>query len=336
MKPAQPVTATGSRALDDATLTVGVGVASIVLRVSIGSPALAVVIPAGPNDDIADTIDSVLTYVAEPRRIVIINDTGGRSLDEIAARSADIDVIEPINLRATRGGKLMENIANAYLHLLNHFEFDALLRMDADALIVGPGLAEMTMRRLAEEGQIGLLGANRFDQGGGIRDWSWAAGELARSCGVAGLRHPRTRHLLHRLRGQAVQHGYTLGEGPQGGGYIHSPALVSAMADQGFLDPCGLSHCLMGEDQIFGLLAYACGFRIGEFSGVHGPLGVRWRGLHAAPPDLIDQGCLVVHSVRSFETMSEEEIRRWFRDHRHDELHRQSDPTVDPDEHSSS
>ena len=316
--------------------TVGVGVGSRVRQVSIRSPALAVVIPAGPNDDIADTIDSVVTFVDKPRRIVIIDDTGGRNLDEIAARSADIDIIGPINPRATRGGRLMENIANAYLHLLADFEFDALLRMDADALIVGPGLAAMTMRGLAEDEQIGLLGANRLNPGGGLRDWSWAAGELTRSCGVAGLRHPRTRHLLRRLRGQAVQHGYTMGEGPQGGGYIHSPALVRAMADQGFLDPCGLSHCLMGEDQIFGLLAYACGFRIGEFSGAHGPLGVRWRGLHAAPPDLIDQGCLVVHSVRSFETMSEEEIRRWFRDHRHDGRHGPSDPTIGPDHHSSS
>ena len=81
------------------------------------SPAIAVVIPAGPLDDIDDTIDSVLTFIDSPRKIVIINDTDGQDFGEIAARSSDIEIIEPINNHATRGGRLMENIAAAYLHL---------------------------------------------------------------------------------------------------------------------------------------------------------------------------------------------------------------------------
>ena len=291
---------------------------STVFRMVRRSPAIAVVIPAGPLDDIDDTIDSVLTFIDSPRKIVIINDTDGRDLGEIAARSSDIEIIEPINSLATRGGRLMENIAAAYLHLLSTFEFDVLLRMDADALIVGPGLAEVAAARFAADQRIGLLGANRIDAGGNPRDWSWASRTLSRSCGVRGLRHPQTRRLLRRLRTDAISHGYEMGEAPQGGGYIHSPALVRAMSDRGLLSPSGLAQCQLGEDQIFGLLAYACDFAIGEFSGPHGPLAVRWRGLNASPQVLINQGSLVVHSVRFFGDLGEKEIRGWFSDYRKD------------------
>jgi len=283
---------------------------------AITTPSLGIVIPAGPRDDVADTVESVLTYTRTPRRIVLIDDTDDDRLAQIADRSDDIDLIAPIHRHAARGGLLLENIAAGYRHLLGTFAFDAILRLDADALVIGPGLAERAVERFATDGSIGLLGASRIAANGGTRDWSWAAAALARTCGPLGRRHPETRRLVRRLRSAAISHGYVPGEGPQGGGYIHSPQLVRAMDERGLLNPGPLARCAMGEDQIFGLLAYACGFRIEEFGSPDGPLAVRWRGLPASPDQLIAQGSLVAHSVRFHGDRDEEQVRAWFRAHR--------------------
>ena len=114
------------------------------------------------------------------------------------------------------------------------------------------------------------------------------------------------------LRSRADANGYEPGEHPLGGAYIHSGAAVRAMHRNGWLDLPLLAHSGMGEDHLFSLLTVAAGFRIADFGGPDDPLAVRWRGLPAHPSQLLADGKLVTHSVRSWEDLDEAAIRRLF------------------------
>src|SRR6266568_2846451 len=102
----------------------------------------AVIIPAGPRDDILDTLASVVEYTDPSRIIVVIDDTG-----TLAARSAhirdlseDIVVIPPPATVPGILGGLWVKVAVGYTWLLERFRPGIILRMDADALMLGRGI----------------------------------------------------------------------------------------------------------------------------------------------------------------------------------------------------
>lgn len=61
------------------------------------------------------------------------------------------------------------------------------------------------------------------------------------------------------------------------------------------------------------LLTLAAGYQIYDFGGPADPLALRWRGLPAHPDDLLANGKLVIHSVRSWGNLAEKEIRDIFK-----------------------
>ena len=69
----------------------------------------------------------------------------------------------------------------------------------------------------------------------------------------------------------------------------------------------------MGEDHFLGLATRAVGMRTGDFALDGAPLAVRWRGLPGEPADLLNQGKLVVHSVKSYGEFDGEAARARFR-----------------------
>ena len=273
--------------------------------------SLAVVIPAGPGDDAEDTLRSVLHYAGAPRTVIVIDDTGGRCAG-LGALSPDVHVIPaPAGAAGSQGG-LWVKLAAGYRHALAVASFDLLLRLDADALVIGPGLEDLARARFASDPGLGMLGSYRYDMTGAERDWSPAARALGTACGLRGLRRPGLRRLLRRLRREAVANGYVVGEHPLGGAYLHSAAAVQAMARRGWLDLPGLAASTLGEDHLFALLTVGAGFRIGDFGGPEDPMALRWRGLPAPPADLLARHKLVTHSVRYWNDLDETSIRSAF------------------------
>jgi len=275
--------------------------------------SLAVVIPAGVADDVEDTIKSVLQFTHSPRRIVVVDDTGhpGR-LAALSRSSPDIHVLPaPAHAAGVQGG-LWVKVATAFSYVVRDFDFDVLLRLDADALLLGDGLAEAAVERLAQAPNVGLLGSYRYGTDGGVRDWSSAAKELATECGLRGLRKPSLRRLLRRMRALAYLNGYTPGEHALGGAYLVAQSAIRAFADRGWLRLPILAQSQLGEDHLFGLLTVAAGYSIGDFGGPGDPLALRWRGLPAPPEVLLAQGKLATHSVRYWDDLGEAEIRQFF------------------------
>ena len=96
---------------------------------------IAVVIPAGPRDDIADTLDSVLRYTDPSRVVVIVADTPVHP-----EPVPDVRVMQAGQARPGTQGGLWVKTAPAYRWILRNYQPGLVLRLDADALILGPGL----------------------------------------------------------------------------------------------------------------------------------------------------------------------------------------------------
>jgi len=274
--------------------------------------ALAVIIPAGPADDVADTVASVVHFTSAPRFIVVIDDTGRAVRETLEASSTDVHVIPaPPDAPGVLGG-LWVKLAAGYRYVLDNFSFDVILRLDADALVIGHGIARSASERFATDDRLGMLGSYRLGYDGGHRDWEPAARILDRECGLRGIDRPRMRHLLRTLRSIAVENGYVRGEHPLGGAYLHSKSAVHAIAERGWLELSPLRHSHLGEDHIFALLTRAAGFEIGDFAGPDDPMALEWKGLPAGPAELLARHKVITHSVRSWGQLNEAEIRTAF------------------------
>ena len=278
---------------------------------------IGVVLPVGPKDTEAalDTLASALYYLDESRIIVVVDDSGRHP--EFAARVRALSpeiVVRPAPPRAPGGfGGLWVKIASGYQWMLERYHPDVVLRLDADALIIGAGLEDCASREFAEHPEVGLLGSYRTDPNGRARDWSWAARRLNIETGTRGLRHPRRWRRLRLFTSLARQHGYIDGEHVLGGGYIHSFEAADDLYQRGwFSQPCFASSKL-GEDHLMGRLAVAAGYRIADSARPEDPLAVTWQGLPSHPDELLANKKLVTHSVRSWGSLDEAQIRAIFR-----------------------
>lgn len=275
--------------------------------------ALAVVIPAGPADDILDTVESVLAYTEPPRLVVVVDDTGRDLAGTLQSMSEDVEVLPPPPGRQGWNARIWLNVAIGYRHAVSTATFDVLLRLDADALMIGPGLVEAAAERFARDQRIGMLGSSRLGMDGGARDLSWPAAALKRECGLRGLNRPVMRRGLRALRREARKHGYEDGEHALGAAYLQPGAAVRAIADRGWLELAGLERTSLADDHLFGLMTVAAGFRIAEFGGPDDPLALGWKTLPASPAELLARGKLATHSARGWADLDEREVRAQFR-----------------------
>ncbi len=275
------------------------------------APALAVVLPAGPRDDLLDTLESVLAYTEAPRCVVVVDDHG-----DLPPLPPEVRILPaPGGAPGNRGG-LFVKVAAGIRTALALLDADVVLRLDADALLLGGGLARAAMARFDQDERLGLLGSYRIGPDGTRRSFADAAALLGRERGLRGLGDPERRRLLRALRAAARAHGYVDGEHALGGAYLLRGTTARALVGGGYLDLPALRASRLGEDHLMGLVACAAGYRLGDFGGPDDPLALRWQGLPAPPESLLARGKLVTHSVRAFGTLGEGEIRAVFARHR--------------------
>jgi hypothetical protein len=275
---------------------------------------IGVIIPAGPRDDVMDTLASVVHYCDPSRKIVVVDDTGSLhlKLEEIRELSPDIAVIPaPEDAPGSQGG-LWVKLTAGYRWLLERYEPGIVLRLDADALIIGYGLEEQVEQAFAKNPAMGILGACRIGPDGGRRDPTLPNRWLRRETGIFGFVHPKCRKTLRYFRDLARENGYIGGESALGGAYIHPYSAVDDVHQRGWLDQPWLAASILGEDHIMSLLIIAAGYELGEFSGPEDPGALKLRGLPAHPDQLLATGKLVTHSVRFWQDLGEREIRSIF------------------------
>jgi hypothetical protein len=278
---------------------------------------IAAVVPVGPKDaeDAFDTLASMLYYLDSPRIIVVVDDTGKRTdfVEQARELSPDI-VVLPAPPRSTGGfGGLWSKIAAGYQWLLERYEPDMILRLDVDALVIGPGIEEHAAREFGKDPKVGLLGSYRIGPDGGLRDWSWPARRLDIEAGLRGLPYLSRRKHLRELIALARQHGYVDGEHALGGSYIHSLKAADDIYSKGWFKQSYFATSKLGEDHIMALITVAAGYRIADFGRPEDPMALKWKGLPSHPVELIANEKLITHSVRSWESLRESEIRGIFK-----------------------
>lgn len=265
---------------------------------------LVVVIPAGPRDTAVDTLESVFRY-AHPELVIVIDDTKGAGINF----SHEKMIVLPSIGHDVFGG-LYLNLAMAYRYAVENVQFNMLLRLDTDALLLGDGLPQAAMSRFETNPNIGALGAYRLGPDGQNRDWKPARKALDAERRIRGLRHPSCRRALRTLITSAP--GYIPGEHALAAAVVYRGQAINEMYRRGFLNLDGLASSRLGDDHIFGLITVAAGYCTADFGGPADPIAVKWKGLPSAPEDLLKAGKLVTHSIRSWGEMSEREIRDYF------------------------
>lgn len=278
---------------------------------------IAIIVPAGPDDDVIDTVHSITRYT-DPSRVILVVDDGALAqqpdgLARLLALSPDIAVISaPAGLPGLFG-RLWVKLSAGYRWVLDRYDPGLVLRLDADALLIGQGLEYQAEQAFASQPEAGLLGSYRVGPDDGMRDFSWAARQVRIEAGPRGLRHPRMRRVIGQYYRLARAHGYVDGEHVLGGAYIHSRAAIQAIAGQGWLDDSALlADSRLGEDHLISMLTVAAGYRLADFGGAANPMALAWRGLPAHPAELLARGKLVTHSVRSWDDLTEQQIRAMF------------------------
>jgi hypothetical protein len=281
------------------------------MREGTGRPPvrIAVMIPAGPRDDIADTLASVVQYT-DPSRIVVVMDDAARAGQ--VSTSPDIVVIKSRPARPGTEGGLWVKMAPVYRWLLERYRPGIVLRLDADAVILGSGLEAAAEESFRRDPAVGLLGSYRVGYDGKPRDFRPAARDLRSETGVRGLRHPQLRAGLRRYVARARHHGYVDGEHALGCAFLlRAEAIEAIQANGGFSQPWWEASKL-GDDQIMSLITVAAGYKIADFGGPADPLALKWKELPAHPAELLAKRKLVTHSVRAWGELTERQIRDIF------------------------
>lgn len=287
--------------------------------------ALVVVVPIGPNAVpafVRDTLDSVLMYTAPGRRIILADDSGQGVGRAVAAGLAGVEVLDAHGPHGMGGGLYLV-LSRAYAHALRGGHFEALLRLDTDALLIAPLAEAAPVRMLRADPHI-AMGGEIYRDNCSVRAHLEDAAEpgasrarlrlaLRRPYSVYRWRALQTERTLGRLYARAQANGYHSVDYVFGGCNVLSERFLRALHEQGLLPHPYLGRLPLQEDHLFGLLAAVVGMRLADMQGGTGPFGTAWKGLPEAPADLIAQGKTIVHSTRGWGNMDEAAVRADFR-----------------------
>ena len=281
---------------------------------------LVVVIPVGPQSNISfvvDTINSVQHYIKTKHKIILIDNSQRQLGKDISQTYPDIDILTTQNDNGKMGG-LYVNLSKAFKYALERYEFNALLRLDDDALIIGENPEEEAIALFTAHNEVGMTGyyiKGRLstDKYGNIHDNAYPRNTLmAGAFSWKFIRRPFINWQLRRLLLKGFSNGYELGENIQGGAYFLSKRCIERLLEAKFLPIQRLQSAILCEDHLFSLLTKVVGMELYDLSAADQPFGIAWQGLPASPEQLSKDGKKIIHSVRSWQQMKEDEIRDFF------------------------
>ena len=295
---------------------------------------LIVVIPVGPGtrlDFLTDTMNSVAFYIRGTIKFILIDDSQKATAALVKTSYPDIDIIT-LEKNFGKVGGLYISLSDAFRFAYEHYEFTLLLRMDDDALMIGPDADSDALAFLNEFPQTGMMGRHirgRFsaDDLGNIHDNAYPRNTLlVGTCTWKFIRRPLVNGTLRQLMLRAFRNGYELGENIQGGAYFITRACIGKLLEAGFLPLDRLKHSILCEDHLFSLLVKVAGMELRDFSGAGQPFACAWKGLPAAPETLTTRNKKIIHSVRFWEDRDQEAIRKHFKQLRNRGRHPQPPP----------
>ena len=273
------------------------------------------VMPIGPDSScefIRDSIHSFIHYTRSAYKIILADDSHQGIGAAIAATVPGCDVIVS---KARLGGwaGLYINLSLAFAHALQHYRFKALLKLDTDALVIGPAPEKEAVELFTANPHMGIAGQYPNDYFGNPWDIEWPRRRILNGTRTwKFIKRPFANLALMKLYKQALQNGYRTGESVFGGAYFMSEPLLIQLHASGLLPYEKFRSLNLGEDHLFSLLAKATGFALGCLSAEGMPFGCAWKGLPVSPHQLAQDNKKIIHSVRYWKEMKETEIRAYF------------------------
>jgi hypothetical protein len=277
---------------------------------------IVLVMPVGPKctpEFIEDSLKSFIFYASCTYKIILADDSRKGTGRTVQARMPEVDVVEMPGPMGKLGG-LYVTLSRAFRYALRHYRFQAVLRMDSDALIIGKAPESEALDLFERDPQIGIAGQYPFDYDGKPWDISWPRKQLLQYMSLRWRPRHKTfpRLFLRRHYKRALRNNYTVGESVFGGAYFVSEICLRVLEGAGLLPLYPLKYIDLEEDHLFSLLVRSAGFALGDLSSRRLPMGCAWKGLPAPPEELYAEGKKIIHSTRYWGDMQESEIRLFF------------------------
>ncbi len=275
-----------------------------------------VVVPFGPSEpveSILDTLDSIQRFLSPDTKVILVDNSRKGTGNIIQQSIPQADVVQ-----GTHQGMfahLFLNICQGTAHAYEHYGFKVLLRMDSDALITGelPDVAAAAM--FEQSPNVGQLGVYKTDyHGRPMRWWPINLSMAVQALNPLSWIWPAWNgYAFRQLLVRAMRRGYEIGSHVYGGGFFLSYACVERLYRAGILTDERLDDLRLAEDHITSVSVCSVGLDAADFSSSDLPCAQAWRGLPAAPDELLAKGKKVVHSVRYWGEMKEADVRAFFR-----------------------
>ncbi len=296
-------------------------------------------IPIGPKkkelERLSDLLASLFSF-EDPEKcgVLLINDGNSRTqLEEVCGRYNLLQCAILDNPREGRGVGWSDGLTVGVLAGLQWVArqmppANFVLKLDTDSLVIGP-FSDKVEGFFQREVTVGMIGTHLREPSGAstnsIRDWAPKIKKLQRLFTI--WQSQKRWHFqigfwgrdrrIQKLIADAAHAGYVLGESCQGGAYALSATALQRLNGQGLLDDSFLFfNRRITEDIVVGLLTRLVNLQLADFNAHGQPFGVTWRGLCAAPAELLRCGYAIIHSVKDDGAYLERETRAYFAEHR--------------------
>lgn len=277
------------------------------------------VLPIGPGTPahfVVDTIESYQYYSKHPFEVVLADDSHQDVGNKV--RQA-LPFCHLIHTRKSMGGwaGLYITLSVAYRYALENFRFRAILKLDTDALVIGPEPEKEALELFRSDPLAGMAGQYPFTYNGEPWNIAWPRQRILNSTrSWKFIARPKANFGLMGYYRRALKNGYITGESVFGGSYFFSSACLRRLNEEMLLPRHSFKALNLGEDHLFSLLTKALGFSLNSLSGANGPMGCGWKGLPAPPEQLIADGKKIIHSTREWENWDETAIRAFYKEKR--------------------
>ena len=296
--------------------------------------SFAALIPLGPGwaelQRLEDLLEALFHYEPSCKAVVVVNDGNDpEAAQRVTSRfPCQIEIVE--NPRKGRGnwwgGGSSSGTLGGLKWVVDNVDAAFVVKLDSDSLVIGP--FQNSVREFFQSNpNAALAGSHRRNPEGHPRDglpFAPAFRKLLRrftvwrKCplpfrNVQFTWFGRSKRIRDLIRA-AIRNGYEFGENCQGGAYALSLAGLNAFAREGLLDDSLLFlNTPITEDVALGLFTRALGMELCDFNHPGEPFAVRHFGLSAPPPELVEQGYSIVHSIKDRGNFTEEGLRTFFK-----------------------
>lgn len=283
---------------------------------------LIAVLPVGPGtriEFIEDTIKSILFYCQCKVKIILPDDSSQGLGALIKEKYPETDLLVNKKSMGLNGG-LYITLGLAYSHAVRQYRFKTLLKIDTDALVIGPDPQADAEHYFQQNPHIGIAGLYKSgletrDEHDNVLPNRWPRNYMFDiTCTWKIIKRPVANFTMRKYFMQAFANGYDTGENIFGGSCFLSEAMLISLKKAHLLPVYGLKNTRMEEDHLWGMFAKVVGFGMGDLASGELLFGMGWKHLPASPEVLVRRKKKIIHSTRAWGTMNETDIRRFFRE----------------------